>query len=198
LPGVVRLAQEADAARVHAIYAPLVRETAISFELEPPTVEEIGRRIRTTLEELPWLVYEQNGEVAGYAYAGRFRARPAYVWTVEVTLYVDALYRRRGVGSALYRTLFECLRLLGYRTAVAGIAYPNPASVRLHERLGFTPVGVFHNVGNKLGRWHDVGWWELTLRELPNQPTPPRPLPSCVNSAEWSEALAPGFTSLNP
>ena len=176
---VIRLAIVDDAPQIHAIYAPIVAETAVSFELEPPSVEEMSQRIETTLFTLPWIVCEQGG-IIGYAYAGVFRSRPAYQWTVEVSVYVHADHRGKGVARALYISLFECLRVQGYRTALAGIALPNSASVALHEGLGFRSVGVFHHVGYKLGAWHDVGWWELLLQRLPDPPPRPR---SCSAAA---------------
>jgi phosphinothricin acetyltransferase len=185
----IRLADIDDAPQIHAIYAPIVAETAISFELEPPSVEEMRRRIGTTLLTFPWLVCERDG-VIGYAYAGVFRSRPAYQWTIEVSAYVHADHRGKGVARALYTSLFECLRVQGYRTALAGIALPNSASVALHERMGFLSVGVFHHVGYKLGVWHDVGWWELTLQELPSPPLQPRTLKDVANTEAWRAAFA--------
>lgn len=184
----MRLATVDDALQTRAIYAPIVAETAVSFELEPPSVEEMRRRIETTLLTHPWLVCERDG-IIGYAYAGVFRARPAYQWTVEVSVYVHAAHRGKGVARALYASLFECLRAQGYRTALAGIALPNSASVALHERMGFRSVGVFHHVGFKLGTWHDVGWWELSLQELPSPPPRPQPLAEVVNTDAWRAAL---------
>lgn len=146
---VIRLATVDDAPQIQSIYAPIVVETAISFELEPPSVEEMRRRIETTLLAYPWLVCEWDG-VIGYAYAGVFRSRPAYQWTVEVSAYVHAAHRGKGVARALYTSLFECLRVQGFRTALAGIVLPNSASVALHEGLGFRSVGVFHHVGSLL------------------------------------------------
>jgi L-amino acid N-acyltransferase YncA len=147
-----------------------VRETAISFELEPPTAREIRRRIRESGVKTPWLVIVDGSRVKGYAYASPFRGRPAYRFTVEVTVYVDAAHRGQGVARALYGSLLEALRADGYRRAVAGIALPNPASVALHESFGFAPVGVFRKVGWKLGRWHDVGFWQLDLPRVRKQP----------------------------
>lgn len=170
----VRLARESDAASIHAIYAPIVRDTVISFETEVPEVAEIARRIRTTLASLPWLVREEEGRVAGYAYASRHRERRAYQWSVDVSAYVDAAFRRRGIGRALYAALFERLVRQGYFNAYAGITLPNAASVGLHEALGFTPVGVYRGVGFKCGAWHDVGWWHRRLRDLVPNPQPPR------------------------
>ncbi len=184
----IRLATVNDAPQIQAIYAPIVVETAISFELEPPSAEEMRGRIENTLLTLPWLVCERDG-VIGYAYAGVFRSRPAYQWTVEVSAYVHAAYRGRGVARALYTLLFDCLRVQGYRTALAGIVLPNSASVALHEGLGFQSVGVFHHVGYKFGAWHDVGWWELSLHELPNPTSRPCPLPEVVITEAWRAAF---------
>ena len=101
--------------------------------------------------------------MVGYAYAGRHRSREAYQWSVEVSVYVAENQHRRGVGRALYTSLVECLRLQGFFHAYAGITLPNPASVGLHESLGFQPVGVYKDVGYKLGQWHTVGWLELII-----------------------------------
>ena len=159
----IRLATEKDAESVGRIYAPIVVSTATSFEQNPPSTEEIANRIRKTLPETPWLICAMGDEVQGYAYASRFRERAAYQWTVEVTVYVSPDHYRQGIGSRLYASLLACLRVQGFHTALAVIALPNDASVRLHERLGFEPVGVFRDIGFKLDRWHDVGWWRLSL-----------------------------------
>jgi phosphinothricin acetyltransferase len=168
----VRLATLADAAGVHAIYAPIVRDTVISFEYEPPTVDEMRVRMAKVLEHFPWLVYDRDGEVLGYAYASRHSERAAYDWSANVSVYVAAEARRMGVGMALYRALFDLLRRQNIVNVYAGITLPNPASVGLHESLGMTPVGVYHQVGYKFGAWHDVGWWELALVERPAAPAP--------------------------
>jgi L-amino acid N-acyltransferase YncA len=190
MAAAIRVATEDDAAAVQAIYAPYVRDTAISFETDPPTVDEMRRRIAAVLEWAPWLVCERDGAVAGYAYAGRFHARAAYQWTVEVTVYVDRGRHRAGVGRALYEALLGALRLQGFRTAVGIIALPNPASVGLHERLGFRCDGMLPRLGYKHGRWHDVGWWRLELQAPGEPPAPPRPLPSVVDTPAWTERLA--------
>jgi phosphinothricin acetyltransferase len=195
---VLRLAQEPDAETIAAIYAPYVRETAISFELEPPAPEEMRQRVRAVLGHAPWLVCESDGEVVGYAYAGRFHARAAYQWSVEVTVYVDREHHRRGIGRALYTALLEALRAQGFRTAVGVIALPNPGSVGLHERLGFRPAGVLHAVGCKHGRWHDVGWWALALGEYPARPPAPRPLGELLASAAWRRALERAAALVRP
>lgn len=185
----MRLARDADAGPMLEIYAPLVRETAISFELEPPPLEEFRERVRRVLERTPWLVCDEGGDLWGYAYAGPFRARAAYQWAVETTVYVAATRRRKGVARALYTALLTGLRLAGYHRAYAGITLPNPASVATHERLGFEPVGVFKAAGFKLGRWHDVGFWQLALQEAALPPAPPRPFREVEATAEWKAAL---------
>jgi L-amino acid N-acyltransferase YncA len=172
--GNLRLARPADAEAVHAIYAPIVRATPISFELEVPDVDEMRARIAKTLPLFPWLVWEAGGVLAGYAYASRHRDRRAYQWSVDVTCYVRQASRGRGVGTALYRKLIAILRRQGFFNAYAGITLPNPASVALHEGVGFRPVGVYRNVGYKAGAWRDVGWWACEI--APPMPDPPEPL----------------------
>lgn len=169
----IRLATAADAAAVHAVYAPIVRDTIISFETEPPGVAEIARRIEATLGAFPWLVLERDGAFAGYAYASRHRERLAYRWSVDVSCYVDERFRGRGVGGALYRKLLAILRRQGFFNAYAGITLPNEASVRLHESVGFRAIGVYPNVGYKLGAWHPVGWWGRELAAPRANPTEP-------------------------
>jgi phosphinothricin acetyltransferase len=159
---MVRAATAADAPAVAAIYAPVVTSSAVTFEEQPPTADEIGRRMLAR-PRLPWLVADDDGRVAGYAYASAHRARPAYRWSAESSVYLDPAYQGRGLGRRLYERLITEVRGLGYRSLYAGIALPNPASVGLHEALGFTPVGVFRDVGYKLGAWRDVGWWQYAL-----------------------------------
>jgi L-amino acid N-acyltransferase YncA len=193
---VIRLATQDDAPGVQAIYAPIVQDTAISFELDPPTVEEMQQRIVKTLEHWPWLVCERRGDILGYVYATQHRTRPAYQWSVDVSVYVHPNVRRRGVGQALYRSLFALLALQGFYQAYAGITLPNPASVGLHESLGFQPVGVYRAVGYTLGAWHDVGWWQLPLREHTMAPEPPADLGTICAAPGWSVALATGMPFL--
>jgi phosphinothricin acetyltransferase len=170
----VRIATAADAQAIADIYAPVVATTAISFELEPPSVEEMRARIVSTLERLPWLVAVDDADaVKGYAYASRHRERAAYQWSADVTAYVHADARGNGVGKALYGALFHELTALGYCQAFAGIALPNAASIALHEGMGFERLGVYRDVGFKLGAWHDVGWWQKSLRATDAFPTPP-------------------------
>jgi phosphinothricin acetyltransferase len=121
-------------------------------------------------------VCEVDGDVTGYAYASPHRARAAYRWSVDTSVYVGERWRRSGVGRDLYASLFSVLAAQGFVNAYAGIALPNPASVRLHEAVGFTSIGVYEGVGYKLGRWHDVGWWQRALKPAPETPDEPIPL----------------------
>jgi phosphinothricin acetyltransferase len=173
--GPIRIATAQDAEAVTAIYARVVRDTFISFELEPPAVEEMRGRIVSTLQLLPWLVsLDEQGAVSGYVYASKHRDRPAYQWSVDTTAYVREDCRGRGVGRALYVALFDALVQLGYYQAFAGIALPNDASVALHESVGFKAIGVYRKVGYKLGGWRDVGWWQRELRVPSPQPQQPK------------------------
>jgi L-amino acid N-acyltransferase YncA len=165
----IRTAAATDADAIQRIYAPIVLNTAISFEETPPSITEIAHRITKTLQTYPYLVAEEQGEIKGYAYASQHRARPAYRWAVDVTVYIAESVRRQGVGRELYGTLLSILEKQGFHSAYAGIAQPNEGSVGLHESLGFTQIGMYPEVGFKLGKWHDVGYWRLGL----NQATPP-------------------------
>ena len=170
----IRTALPDDAAAIQAIYAPVVRDTCISFEVTPPTVAEMRARIHSSPSTLPWLVgLDDAGHVNGYVYASKHRERAAYQWSVDVTAYVREDCRGRGVGKALHRHLLDLLTKAGYCQAFAGIALPNAASVALHEALGFEHLGTYRNVGFKKNAWHDVGWWQKTL-QLPPHPLPPR------------------------
>jgi phosphinothricin acetyltransferase len=162
-----------DAAAIAAIYAPEVHSGVVSFEAEPPSAEEMRRRIEEGAREYPWLVAERDGAVAGYAYGSRHRGRAAYRWTVEVTVYVDAARRRSGVGRELYEALLPLLARQRLHLAVAGITLPNAGSVALHEAVGFKPVGVYPEIGHKFGAWHDVGWWQALLRAARAEPEEP-------------------------
>ncbi len=190
---IIRLVTADNAAEVSAIYAPAVNGSIISFETEPPTKDEMRRRIVTTLERFPWLVLERGGRVSGYAYAAEHHSRAAYQWCVDVSAYVHEDEQRAGVGRALYRSLVSILVMQGFYNAYAGIALPNPASVGLHESFGFRPVGVYSEAGYKLGAWHDVGWWQLALREREVDPDPPVNLPAAMEYEGWETALASGL-----
>jgi phosphinothricin acetyltransferase len=189
---MIRTVSESDADDIAAIYAPYVRETAISFEVVPPTGEDMRERIRSVTASYPWLVCADGESVLGYAYAGRHRERAAYRWAVDVSGYVRAEAQRRGIGRALYTTLLRLVAAQGFCTAYAGITLPNASSVALHEAMGFRPVGVYRAVGYKLGAWHDVGWWDLVVQSQPAQPAEPRPIGALQGTREWHAAIASG------
>ena len=172
----VRPATVDDAPELAAIYSPVVRDTAISFELEPPGPVEMARRIERVVSGFPWLVAEEGDVVVGYAYAAALKDRPAYRWSVETTVYIDGGHRGHGVGRILYTALIDVATMWGFANAFAGIALPNPASETLHRSVGFSRVGVFPRAGHKMGEWHDVGWWHRPLSPV-HPPVPPAPPP---------------------
>jgi len=164
-----------DAAACAAIYAPFVLTAPTSFEEQAPDEGEMTARITRLTATHPWLVAEQDGALVGYAYACAHRARPAYRWSTDVSVYVDEQNWRRGIGRRLYEELLQRLRGQGFRVACAGITLPNEASVALHESLGFVAVGVYRDIGWKAGGWHDVGWWQLDLSPEMGEPAEPLP-----------------------
>lgn len=169
----IRAARPHDAQAILDIYAPVVRDTAISFEVEPPSLQGMRERIASTTATHPWLVsLDDAGVVDGYVYATRHKERAAYRWSVEVTAYVRHDARGRGVGRRLYARLLAELAALGHHQAFAVIVLPNAASVALHEAVGFEPVGVCRRAGYKLGHWWDVGWWQVQVQPLdvPEEP----------------------------
>ncbi len=174
------------------IYAPIVRETATSFERKPPGIGEFCERVRASMERRLWLVCKSDGVIAGYAYATQFNARESYIWSVEVSVYVHPDHHRRGIGRGLYTSLFRCLALQGYFTAVARITLPNPASVALHESMGFQTVGVNSGIGYKHGQWHDVGIWQTEIQPRPPIPEVPQPMEALSHTTEWTAALSDG------
>jgi L-amino acid N-acyltransferase YncA len=192
MPALIRLALPEDASAVAAIYAPFCTETPISFEMTAPTADEMAQRIRKITERLPWLVMEQEGQIAGYVYASPHRERAAYQWSVDVAAYVAPDHHRKGVGRTLYTALFHLLTQQGYFNAYAGVTLPNPASVGLHQAMGFEPVGTYRSVGYKLGAWHDVAWYARTLQPQRANPDPPRSFQELLTDPEWTEVIAEG------
>src|SRR5438874_13533568 len=161
---VIRPATVADAAAVAGIYNHYVRETVVTFEEDEVPASEIARRIREVESvSLPWLIAERDARVVGYAYAAKWHSRSAYRFSAEMTVYLDASHTGTGVGSRLYAQLFPILRARGIHAVVAGIALPHESSVVVQERLGLTKLAHFKEVGFKLNRWIDVGYWQRTL-----------------------------------
>jgi phosphinothricin acetyltransferase len=173
----LREARGDDAGEIASIYAPIVRDTATSFELEPPGAAEMAQRIAGALATHPWIVAVQDGAVLGYAYGSKHRARPAYQWCAETSIYVAPAAQRRGVARRLYDALLELLGEQGFHNAYAGITLPNARSVGLHEAMGFLTVGVYPKIGYKHGAWHDVAWLQKALRAHRDEPAPQAPVP---------------------
>ena len=171
--GTVRDATAADAAACAVLYAPYVTDTVVTFETEPPTAEKMAERIAAAQRRHAWLVLEDDGAVVGYAYGGPYKERAAYRWSCEVSVYLEPGRRRTGGGRALYEALFTRLAERGFRTAVAGMTLPNPASEGLHRALGFEKVGVYRRIGWKDGGWHDVAWMQRTVASGDDPPAEP-------------------------
>lgn len=168
---LVRDAAEAgDAAACAAIYAPYVRDTAITFELDPPSAAEMASRIESARKTHAWLVAEDEGRVVGYAYGGEYKSRAAYQWSCEVSVYIARGRHRSGAGRALYEELLARLADRGYHMAVAGMTLPNEASAALHKAMGFTEVGTYKKIGWKNNTWHDVTWTQRPLNPRESRP----------------------------
>jgi L-amino acid N-acyltransferase YncA len=193
----IRFARTTDAPAVLAIYGPFCEESPISFETERPSVREIADRIRKTTERFPWLVYEGESEVLGYAYASPHRERAAYRWSVDVAIYISEACRGQGIATALYLVLFQLLRIQGYFNAYAGITLPNPASLRLHQKLGFEQVGIYQQVGYKSGAWHDVSWWGLRLQPADRPPAEPLVVRDAIQRPDFQATIKSAESSFH-
>lgn len=168
----VRVARAEDFPAIVEIYNWAIAHTAATFKTEPDTLESIMASWQRHADVYPWFVAQQEGSVIGFTMASPFSNRCGFVGTAELTVYVHPDHTGRGVGKALYATLVSALEAQGFKTLLAVIAMPNPASERLTESLGFAKVGVLRRVGWKLGRWHDVGYWQLVLNDSDDAPTP--------------------------
>ena len=189
----IRLATAFDSSAIASIYRPHCEGSAVSFEQVAPSAVEMAKRIATVTTQRPWIVLEDAGSVVGYAYAAPHNERWAYRWSVNTAIYISGTHQRRGAGRALYVTLFSLLRHLGYYRAVAGITLPNAASVGLHQAMGFALVGVYRDIGYKLGAWRDVGWYEAELQPTVAEPQEPRPISVLGGSPEWRAAVEQGL-----
>ncbi|HET9511920.1 MAG TPA: GNAT family N-acetyltransferase [Sphingomonas sp.] len=174
----IRAARPEDAAAIAAIYAPYVLGGTVSFETEAPDAAAIAERMAASDGLYPWMVAtagEDDAGVLAYAYATRFRDRPAYRWTVETSLYVAGPVQGQGVGRLLYEALVDTLRAQGFVQAIGVISLPNDQSIKAHEAAGFRRAGVYREIGYKQGRWIDVGFWQCELRDATVPPVDPRP-----------------------
>lgn len=169
----IRIAKIDDAASILKIYTPHVLQSAITFETVVPSVEDFEGRIAKCLQRFPWAVCEVDHEIAGYVYASTHREREAYQWTCECSVYVAEQFKGKGIGTTLYKTLFQILQQQGLVNLYAGITLPNEASVRLHENCGFVKFAEYDKIGYKLDTWHQVGWWKFRLNKHQLKPSPP-------------------------
>lgn len=190
---MIRFATSHDAEQIQAIYAPFCTDSCITFETEAPSVAAMEQRIGMIMRQYPWLVYQQNNQLLGYAYASTHNERAAYQWSVNVSVYIHPQAQHRGIGKGLYTSLFGILCLQGYYNAYAGITLPNPASMGLHTSMGFQPVGTYRNVGYKCGDWRDVVWLELSLQSLKNNPHPPLSVKELLDQPELEMAMNRGL-----
>lgn len=168
----IRPALSSDASSILDIYAPFILNTAVSFETEVPSIESFSQRILTNEESYPWLVYESDGFIAGYAYASKHRERAAYQWSVECSVYINDRFQQKGIATKLYHALFRILQFQGCRNVYAGITLPNEKSVHFHEKMGFNRIADYKNIGYKLNRWNTVRWYELQLNNFSDAPAP--------------------------
>lgn len=157
------------------IYTPYILNTDITFEYTVPSLDDFRDRIKHYTEQFPYLVYELDGEIVGYTYAGKQRERAAYQWNTETSVYVNEKYQRRGIADRLYFALLAILTLQGYKTAYACITFPNDKSIAFHNKLGFSETAMFRQTGYKLGKWCDTLWLEKRLGEYEPEPVPPMP-----------------------
>lgn len=170
---IIRQANKNDASAILDIYKPYIKNTSFTFETEVPALDDFQKRINDYLENWPWLVCEDNKQIAGYAYGSKHRERKGYQWCVESSIYIHDDYLHRGVGKVLYETLLEILKKQGYRNVYAVINLPNERSVKFHEKCGFVFFAMYPNVGYKMGKWKNVGWWQKNLNEYNSEPDPP-------------------------
>ncbi|QNQ10065.1 GNAT family N-acetyltransferase [Sphingomonas alpina] len=175
---VIRAARPEDAAAIAAIYAPHVLTGTVSFETEAPDTRAMRGRMASSDGLYPWMVAtngDEDGGVIAYAYATRFRDRPAYRYVVETSIYVAGTVQRQGAGRLLYEALIDTLRAQGFTQAIGAIALPNEGSISLHEAVGFRRAGVYREVGYKNGQWIDVGFWQCELNDAVVPPIEPKP-----------------------
>ncbi|MBC8005260.1 MAG: N-acetyltransferase [Verrucomicrobia bacterium] len=167
---IIRLAEERDIPGILEIYSPFILDTSVTFEETIPDEASFWKRMQDIMAELPFLVCEIDGRIAGYAYASGYRSRASYRWSKEVSVYIHPDFYRRGVGQALYTSLNKMVQYQGVANLLAIITMPNEPSVSFHEQIGYRKCGEFSKVGYKLGQWQNVGWFELFLQDETKEP----------------------------
>lgn len=186
---VIRFIRDSDHEGVLAVYAPYVLHTAITFEYEVPTLEEFSSRVRTISKHYPYLVCECDGQIVAYCYGSIHRVKTAYQWSVESTIYISEVYHHRGIADAMYRCLFEILKLQGFVNVYAGISVPDGKSDKFHSKFGFKYLGCFPKIGFKHGKWHDLKWYEYNLEEHRDDMAAPTPIIDIQYSGEVSDLI---------
>jgi L-amino acid N-acyltransferase YncA len=189
----IRLIKNDDNKEALEVYKPYVVSTSITFEYDVPSLDDFSTRIETIANEYPWLVCLKDDKIIGYAYASKHRYKTAYQWSPESTVYLSSDYHRKGIAKILYKTLFSILRLQGYINVYAGVALPNIKSEEFHKALGFYEIGDFKKIGYKLGKWHDVRWFQLHLTEHIDNP----PIPKSIKEIEATSEFQTIFTIAN-
>ena len=165
----IRLVKKEDAKGILAIYAPYVENTTITFEYDVPLIEDFSKRIEDISDSMPYFVAIENNTIIGYCYATKYRARAAYQWAVELSIYIDKAYARKQIGTILYTVLLDTLKKLGYHQAYACITMPNTSSINFHKKFNFKEIGIFHQCGYKYNQWLDTLWMEYKLQEYNEQ-----------------------------
>ncbi len=194
---IIRLAEEQDVPGILEIYSPFILDTAVTFEETVPEEDSFWERMQLIMSELPFLVCEIDGRIAGYAYASGYRSRASYRWTKEVSVYVHPDFHRKRVALALYSSLNEMVRYQGVADLLAIITLPNESSVSFHEYVGYLKCGEFSKVGYKLNQWQDVGWFELFLQDEHEAPKDRIiPLDEIIDLPIFREAIQKGMEKL--
>lgn len=193
----IRLITPADAEAVLKIYTTYVLHTANTFEYDVPVIEEFRNRIEKISTQYPYLVYEIDGQIAGYAYGSTHRERAAYRWCAEATVYVDEAFHRRGIARALYTTLFTLMKAQGYHSIYVSILCTNTPSVAFHKSIGFEEIGVFKNIGYKLGEWHSNNWMQLFLNNHTTDPKEPTTITEFKKTDDYKKILQAVNEKLN-
>ena len=185
----ISIATFEDCPGILSIYEYYVLNTAITFEYNVPSLEEMESRMKSIQTKYPYLVAKMDEKIAGYAYAADFRFRDAYQWSPECTIYLDKNFTGKGIGKTLYKKLFEILKLQGFYNVFGGVGLPNDASVSLHLKMGFKEIGIYENIGYKHGKWHSTQWFQLVLNEYQINPLPPKKISEIIADVESKNFL---------
>ena len=182
----IRMARKQDVPGILDIYRPFILDTAITFEEEVPSADEMWQRIQSIQNDHPFLVCIIDKQVAGYAYYSPYRSRASYRWAKEISVYINENFYKLGIARALYSTLLDIAREQGLFTMLAIITIPNMPSIHFHEKMGFVKCAEYKNIGFKLGHWQNVGWWQLELFGEDRIPGDIVPFKDVVSSEEYT------------